>query len=158
MGKPLPGRPISRDSEVCRHLPLLRRPCRAHPLKPESLCPQMPSTTTAYVRWEPRWGCAWLSCRGTSPSGRPSVFWRLKLMAGNVAFSPNTPRASCSVPLRLSRWSGRAGFPRGSFQTLLLEVNQVETVLGDERIARSDSHGQRNCRAAQSSAQAGWQH
>ena len=50
----------------------------------------------------------------------------------------------------------RAGFPRGSFQTLLLEVNQVETVLGDERIAAVTVTGSETAGRA-IGAQAGWQ-
>jgi succinate-semialdehyde dehydrogenase/glutarate-semialdehyde dehydrogenase len=49
----------------------------------------------------------------------------------------------------------RAGFPRGVFQTLLLETEQVETVLADERVAAVTVTGSEAAGRA-IAAQAGW--
>ena len=49
----------------------------------------------------------------------------------------------------------RAGFPRGSFQSLLIEAKQVEMVLGDERIAAVTVTGSETAGRA-IAAQAGW--
>ncbi len=55
-------------------------------------------------------------------------------MAGNVGLlkhAPNVPQCALAIE-SLTR---RAGFPRGSFQSLLIEAAQVEMVLADERVA-----------------------
>jgi len=49
----------------------------------------------------------------------------------------------------------RAGFPRGTFQTLLIEASQVEMVLADERIAAVTVTGSESAGRA-IAAQAGW--
>ncbi len=56
------------------------------------------------------------------------------LMAGNAGLlkhASNVPRTA----RRLGELFGRAGFPSGSFQTLLIEVEGVEHVLRDRRVA-----------------------
>ena len=56
------------------------------------------------------------------------------LMAGNVGLlkpASNVPRTA----LRLAELIGRAGFPAGAFQTLLIGADQVEAVLADRRVA-----------------------
>src|ERR1700720_2417586 len=67
-------------------------------------------------------------------------FWQVfrflapALMAGNVGLlkhASNVPQCA----LKIEEIVRRAGFPRGTFQTLLIEASQVETVLGDERVA-----------------------
>ena len=87
-------------------------------------------------------------------------FWQVfrflapALMAGNVGLlkhAPNVPQ--CAVAIEsLTR---RAGFPRGSFQSLLLETPQVEMVLGDERVAAVTVTGSEAAGRA-IGAQAGW--
>ncbi len=56
------------------------------------------------------------------------------LMAGNVCLLKHAP----SVPqcaLALEEIFREAGFPEGVFQTLLIEVEQVDAILGDPRVA-----------------------
>lgn len=56
------------------------------------------------------------------------------LMAGNVALlkpAPGVPQCALAIEALVRR----AGFPRGSMQTLLIETEAVEAVLGDRRVA-----------------------
>jgi succinate-semialdehyde dehydrogenase/glutarate-semialdehyde dehydrogenase len=76
------------------------------------------------------------------------------LMAGNVGLlkhAANVPQCALAIEALIRR----AGFPRGSFQTLLLETRQVETVLNDERVAAVTVTGSEAAGRAVA-AQAGW--
>jgi succinate-semialdehyde dehydrogenase/glutarate-semialdehyde dehydrogenase len=76
------------------------------------------------------------------------------LMAGNVGLlkhAANVPQCALTIEALIRR----AGFPRGSFQTLLLETRQVETVLNDERVAAVTVTGSEAAGRA-IAAQAGW--
>jgi succinate-semialdehyde dehydrogenase/glutarate-semialdehyde dehydrogenase len=87
-------------------------------------------------------------------------FWQVfrflapALMAGNVALlkhAGNVPQCGLAIESLVRR----AGFPRGAFQNLLLEIHQVEIVLGDERIAAVTVTGSETAGRA-IGAQAGW--
>src|SRR5918911_4635036 len=62
------------------------------------------------------------------------------LMAGNVGLlkhASNVPQCA----LYLEDLFARAGFPEGSFQTLLISASQVESVLRDPRVAAATVTG-----------------
>jgi succinate-semialdehyde dehydrogenase / glutarate-semialdehyde dehydrogenase len=62
------------------------------------------------------------------------------LMAGNVGLlkhASNVPQCA----LKIEEILGRAGFPEGAFQTLLIGAEQVEAILGDPRVAAATLTG-----------------
>ena len=73
-------------------------------------------------------------------------FWQVfrfiapSLMAGNVGLlkhASNVPQCA----LKIEEIMRRSGFPDGTFQTLLIGSKQVETVLGDQRVAAATLTG-----------------
>lgn len=87
----------------------------------------------SYVRWDPL-GVVLAIMPWNFPLWQVFRFLAPALMAGNVALLKHAP----SVPqcaLAIETIVRRAGFPRGSLQSLLMESKDVESVLGDERVA-----------------------
>ncbi len=99
-------------------------------LEPEPIATQH---AQSYVRWDPL-GVVLAIMPWNFPLWQVFRFLAPALMAGNVAVlkhAPNVPQCAMAIESIVRR----AGFPRGSFQTLLLEATSIEAVLADERIA-----------------------
>jgi succinate-semialdehyde dehydrogenase/glutarate-semialdehyde dehydrogenase len=107
----------------------------------------------SYVRWDPL-GIILAVMPWNFPFWQVFRFLSPALMAGNVALlkhSSNVPQCAVTIESLVRR----AGFPRGTFQTLLLESRQVESVLSDERVAAVTVTGSEAAGRAVA-AQAGW--
>jgi succinate-semialdehyde dehydrogenase/glutarate-semialdehyde dehydrogenase len=107
----------------------------------------------SYVRWDPI-GVVLAVMPWNFPFWQVFRFLAPALMAGNVGLlkhAPNVPQCAVAIESLVRR----AGFPRGTFQTLLIEAHQVESVLGDERIAAVTVTGSEIAGRAVA-AQAGW--
>jgi succinate-semialdehyde dehydrogenase / glutarate-semialdehyde dehydrogenase len=148
MGKPLEASryEILKCADVCRYY----ADHAARILAPEAV-PTDPNHS--YVRWEPL-GVILAIMPWNFPFWQVFRFLAPALMAANVALlkhASNVPQCALAIESLVRR----AGFPRGSFQTLLLEINQVETILSDERIAAVTFTGSETAGRA-IGAQAGW--
>jgi succinate-semialdehyde dehydrogenase/glutarate-semialdehyde dehydrogenase len=148
MGKPLEAArfEILKCADVCRYY----ADNAARILAPESV-PTEPNHS--YVRWEPL-GIVLAVMPWNFPFWQVFRFLAPALMAGNVALlkhASNVPQCALAIEALVRR----AGFPRGTFQSLLLEVSQVEAILGDERIAAVTITGSETAGRA-IGAQAGW--
>src|SRR5438067_3504171 len=87
----------------------------------------------AYVRWDPL-GVVLAVMPWNFPLWQVFRFLAPALMAGNVAVlkhASNVPQCA----LVIEELVRRAGFPAGTFQTLLIEARQVEAVMADECVA-----------------------
>ena len=87
----------------------------------------------SYVRWDPL-GVILAVMPWNFPLWQVFRFMAPVLMAGNVALlkhAPGVPQCALAIETLVRR----AGFPRGSFQTLLVEDDAVQTLLADPRIA-----------------------
>ena len=107
----------------------------------------------SYVRWDPL-GVILAVMPWNFPFWQVFRFLAPALMAGNVALlkhADNVPQCAIAIESLVRR----AGFPRGILQSLLLDVHQVERVLGDERVAAVTVTGSETAGRA-IAAQAGW--
>jgi len=107
----------------------------------------------SYVRWDPL-GVVLAVMPWNFPLWQVFRFLAPALMAGNVGLlkhASNVPQCALAIEALVRR----AGFPRGTFQTLLIEARQVETVLADERVVAVTVTGSEAAGRAVA-AQAGW--
>ena len=148
MGKPIDAsrQEVLKCATVCRFYAEFA----ARMLAPE---PVQTEASSSYVRWDPL-GIVLAVMPWNFPFWQVFRFLAPALMAGNVGLlkhAPNVPQCALAIE-SLTR---RAGFPRGSFQSLLLEAHQVEMVLGDDRVAAVTLTGSEAAGRA-IGAQAGW--
>lgn len=107
----------------------------------------------SYVRWDPI-GVVLAVMPWNYPFWQVFRFMAPALMAGNVCLlkhSSNVPQCAIAIEALVRR----AGFPRGTFQTLLIESRQVESVLSDRRVVAVTVTGSEAAGRAVA-AQAGW--
>src|SRR5271156_2009990 len=148
MGKPIEASryEILKCADACRYY----AEHAARILAPESIPTEH---NHSYVRWDPL-GVVLAVMPWNFPFWQVFRFLAPALMAGNVAIlkhAPNVPQCALAIEALVRR----AGFPRGTFQSLFLDVQQVETILGDARIVAVPVPGSEAAGRA-IGAQAGW--
>jgi succinate-semialdehyde dehydrogenase/glutarate-semialdehyde dehydrogenase len=107
----------------------------------------------SYIKWEPL-GTILAVMPWNFPFWQVFRFLAPALMAGNVGVlkhAANVPQCALAIESLVRR----AGFPRGTFQSLLIEIPQVEALLNDRRIAAVTVTGSEQAGRA-IGAQAGW--
>jgi succinate-semialdehyde dehydrogenase / glutarate-semialdehyde dehydrogenase len=147
MGKPLHAaeQEVRKCATACRYY----ADNAARILTPEPIATENHS----YVRWDPL-GVILAIMPWNFPFWQVFRFLAPALMAGNVGLlkhSANVPQCALDIESLVRR----AGFPRGTFQSLLIEVQQVERVLADPRVAAVTLTGSEPAGRAVA-AQAGW--
>jgi succinate-semialdehyde dehydrogenase/glutarate-semialdehyde dehydrogenase len=148
MGKPLKAAhaELAKCALTCRYY----AENAARMLAPEII---VTDASRSYVQWDPL-GVVLAVMPWNFPFWQVFRFLAPALMAGNVGLlkhAPNVPVCALAIESLVRR----AGFPRGTFQSLLIETNQVEHVLGDARIAAVTLTGSEPAGKAVG-AQAGW--
>ena len=130
--------------------------CRYFAANAAALLESQPIATenpSSYVRWDPI-GVVLAVMPWNFPLWQVFRFLAPALMAGNVSLlkhASNVPQCALAIEALVRR----AGFPRGAFQTLLIESPQVESVLADPRVAAVTVTGSEAAGRAVA-AQAGW--
>ena len=147
MGKPIHAsrQEILKCADACRYY----ADNTARILAPESI----PTENQSYVRWDPL-GIILAVMPWNFPFWQVFRFLCPALMAGNVGLlkhASNVPQCALAIESVVRR----AGFPRGTFQTLLIESRQVEAILNDRRIVAVTLTGSEPAGRA-IAAQAGW--
>jgi len=148
MGKPIVAAraEIAKCSTVCRYY----AEHAARILAPE---PIETDAGEVYVRWDPI-GVVLAVMPWNFPFWQVFRFLAPALMAGNVCLlkhASNVPQCALAIEALVRR----SGFPRGTFQTLLIEAAQVESVLAEDRVAAVTVTGSEVAGRAVA-AQAGW--
>src|SRR5271155_550280 len=148
MGKPLEAAryEILKCADACRYFADHAAPMLASESIPTG-------DNHSYVRWDPL-GVILAVMPWNFPFWQVFRFLAPALMAGNVGLlkhASNVPQCALAIESLVRR----AGFPRGTFQSLLIEAKQVEMVLGDERVAAVTVTGSEGAGRA-IAAQAGW--
>ncbi|HEX4652277.1 MAG TPA: NAD-dependent succinate-semialdehyde dehydrogenase [Granulicella sp.] len=148
MGKPLQAAhaEVAKCASTCRYY----AENAGRMLAPEVIPTE---ASSSYVRWDPL-GVVLAVMPWNFPFWQVFRFLAPALMAGNVALlkhAPNVPQCALAIEALVRR----AGFPRGTMQTLLIESQQVEMVLADERVAAVTLTGSERAGRAVG-AQAGW--
>jgi succinate-semialdehyde dehydrogenase/glutarate-semialdehyde dehydrogenase len=150
------GRPITAArAEIVKCASVCRYYAENAPriLAPEPIDTGASDTRDASVRWDPL-GIVLAIMPWNFPFWQVFRFLAPALMAGNAGLlkhASNVPQCALAIEALVRR----AGFPRGTFQTLLIEASQVEMVLADDRVAAVTLTGSESAGRA-IAAQAGW--
>ena len=148
MGKPIAA--ARQEILKCAGTCLFYAEEAARMLAPESIPTE---AAHSYVRWDPIGVLL-----AVMPWNFP--FWQVfrclapALMAGNVVLlkhAANVPQCALAIESLVSR----SGFPSGTFQALLIDVQAVESVLADDRVVAVTVTGSEAAGRA-IGAQAGW--
>jgi succinate-semialdehyde dehydrogenase/glutarate-semialdehyde dehydrogenase len=137
---------VSKCVSVCRYY----ADNAARFLAPERVATEHPDS---YVRYDPL-GVILAVMPWNFPLWQVFRFLAPALMAGNIGLlkhASNVPQCALAIEALVRR----AGFPRGVFQTLLIETRQVEHLLNDPRVAAVTLTGSEAAGRAVA-AQAGW--